>query len=172
MHVGNIFKEPTEAYPFALNYQGVLLGADTVDTCTLSAIEEESGDDATGDVLDDTDAEILSGEATGGGVSKLIDTTKDFAALGVMAGHEFINITKNWRAVVREVRTTTNPFDTLVFNEAMPTPVEEDDLYAFYLVRAALIGGETGKTYVITWHLTTVAEYVFEDSIRMQVRDF
>jgi hypothetical protein len=75
----------------------------------------------------------LTGTATGGSATALIDTTKDFSALGVMAGSfRYVhNLSEPGggmakRAVIASISTTTNPNDTLTFVEISagghPTP--------------------------------------------------
>jgi len=58
---------------------------------------------------------IVSGTATGGSTTSLIDTTKDFTALGVVAGDVVWDNTNNQHATITSVSTTTNPNDTLNF---------------------------------------------------------
>lgn len=48
-------KDPEEDYPIAVEFALQLPSNTSISTCILSAIDTESGDDATADVLEDTD---------------------------------------------------------------------------------------------------------------------
>jgi len=57
----------------------------------------------------------IRGTATGGSATKLIDTTKNFTVLGVVAGSTVTNVTLTETFTVTSISTTTNPNDTLNF---------------------------------------------------------
>ena len=52
-------------------------------------------------------ASNISGQATGGGATSLIDTTKDFASYGLVAGMAVLNVTDGSKGVVSSIATTT-----------------------------------------------------------------
>lgn len=61
----------------------------------------------------------ITGTATGGGTTSLIDTTRNFVTDGIIVGSRVINITDSGEtqaAGVLSITTTTNPNDTLNFS--------------------------------------------------------
>lgn len=166
-----IQKTPDEKYPFALNYQKVFKGGEKIDTSTVIAKDEATGSDVTSSLIEVEGVTFVQGSAEAGDTTRLIDSTKDFAALGIEPGHQLLNVTKNWRATVKEIVTTTNPFDTLLFSSVQAAPVDEDDEYAFFIARITLkAAGVSGKSYLLTWTTETTEDNVFIDSVRLQVR--
>lgn len=70
---------------------------------------------------------ITSGTHTGGNNSAtLIDTTKNFTALGVLPTHVVTNTTDGSSGVVQSISTTTNPNDTITLNPTLSGGGEND----------------------------------------------
>ncbi len=75
------------------------------------------------------DSPHVTGTATGGSSSTLIDTTKNFTTLGVMTGiliyvHDLdgANSFGNFVALITSISTTTNPNDTLHYSASSTAP--------------------------------------------------
>jgi hypothetical protein len=66
--------------------------------------------------------DITSGTATGGSATKLIDTTKNFVAVGVIVGHVVYRVADGKTGTITSITTTTNPNDTLNYAGAYMDP--------------------------------------------------
>ena len=83
------------------------------------SIDGREADDFSFDVVIGDAQVIASGTATGGTVTTTVDTAVDFYSLGVRAGDVIKNETDGSYATVTGVATTTNPGDTLVFDDGL-----------------------------------------------------
>ncbi|MFQ5750468.1 MAG: hypothetical protein ACE5HI_00605, partial [bacterium] len=94
---------------------GILMSKDVgkvyiKDISLLSTVMADDFQRADGGI-DEWPEVIASGTATGGSSTTLVDTTKDFVALGIVAGHLVKNTTRNNSiALVTSVATTTITF--------------------------------------------------------------
>jgi len=74
----------------------------------------------------------LTGTATGGGVTSLVDSTVDFVVLGAIAGSRVVNVTDNGEtplAGVTSITSTVGPNDTLNFGALTAGSFGPGDLY-------------------------------------------
>jgi hypothetical protein len=86
---------------------------------------------------------ITSGTATSGAADELVDTTKNFTALGVEVGHRGVNLGTGQEGRVDSISTTTNPNDTITFNPAPPLGFATSDNYEIRQSgTVAALGGE------------------------------
>ena len=165
-------KEPADQFALGLDYSPTFKGLEAVDGCVILITDLTDSSDQTSTMCANTDAEadVIEGTATAGSATELTDSTKDFAAEGVEVGMWFLNSTKGWKAKVRAIKTTTSPFDTLVFDE-VPSAVAASDVYAFAVVKARVQAGDHLHDYEVKFTTTTTLGRVFEDAIPLQVRD-
>lgn len=166
----SITKTPSEVYSFGLNYQNILKGAEQISTSLVSIVDTTTLQDVTNTFLS-AQPVFITGVATGGSRDKLICTGKDFAALGVRRGFSFYNSTKKNRAIVHEVETTTNPFDTLIFSSPVGADTQAGDSFAFFLARIRfLAAGILGRDYEVTWTTTTTTGNTYVDQFVLKLR--
>lgn len=165
--VGQIAKRPNDQLDIAVDFDELIDDGDYISTVTLSA-EDLDSTDATSTILDSTTGGTVSGTATGGSTTTLIDTTKNFALLGVRAGDRFVNVTKGWTATVKRIYKTTNAGDTIEFDEA-DTAAASSDSYKFLFATAGLKAGTTGTSYRVRFGVTTNAGSVFQETVLLNV---
>lgn len=180
MLVGTFEKEPFDEFEVALSYDDVIQDSETISACTVQAfgpIDTAPTTDVSSTLLANTggpppNANLISGTATGGSTTTMIDTSKNFSALGVRSGDKVYNSTsgKRWVARVKSITSTTNPFDTLNF-DAQASTAASGDLYSFFLAKASVKAGTDAKDYEIKWKMTTSTSRKFEDSAVMRVCD-
>lgn len=167
--LGKFEKEPADEFSQPVLYDDVALDSETISSSTLNAIKLSDGTQDNS-VLLATSATLLTGTATGGSTTTLIDTGVNFATLGVKVGYKFYNTTQKWVAQVTKISTTTNAFDTLHF-VVQATSAASGDTYDFLVSSAAVQAGTTGEEYKITWTTTMSTGRIFEDTVLMVVRD-
>jgi hypothetical protein len=134
--VTGVFKDtPEQIFPMALITSGIATGGSnttlidttknfqTIGIGAAVIYKLSDGKYVVGPSASTTIAtQLVSGTATGmpamGPVDRLVDTTKNFAALGVLPGHFVINtgFAYQYYAQVTSIDTTTNPNDTLRYN--------------------------------------------------------
>lgn len=91
----------------------------------------------------------VQGEATGGGANYMIDTTKDFLALGVRPQDLITKLNGNLSAWIAAINTTTNPNDTLA---VVGISWAGDDEYSITLETAAYqTASAAGTAYTDLW---------------------
>jgi len=168
-YLGTFQKNSADKFLQPILYDDVLLDSELISTCTLAA-EDLDGAVVTATILSATNATRVSGTATGGSTTTLIDTAKNFSAVGIIPGMNFHNTTKKWTATVTDITSTTNAYDTVHF-ETAASAAAASDAYAFFIASASLKAGAAGTSYKITWTMTSSLARVFIDSVVMEVRD-
>lgn len=170
MRAGCFQKEPYDEFQVRLSYDDVLQDGETLSSVTLFASLVSDEVDLSSTLLASTTASLVTGTATGGSTTTMIDTAKNFANEGIKPGDQIYNSTKKWVATVKSLTSTTNLFDTVTF-DAQASAAAGSDTYYFGIAKASVKGGESGNDYQIRFRALTSATRKFEDSVTMQVRD-
>lgn len=169
-NLGTYKKEPNDLFSMKISYDEVIKDSETISSGTIAAATL-AGVDATATILDGVVTVQVSGTATGGSTTTLIDTGKNFGTLGVEKGDRFYNTTQKWVATVTKVSTTTNAMDTLTF-ATQATAAAASDAYAFLFVKVPYVkGGVHGTDYKVTANVVTSAAREFEDSYILRISD-
>lgn len=172
--VGQVRKASADKFYLNLTYDDLLENGDYISTCTLTATTL-SGTDVASTLLANTggppkNAETVTGTATGGSTTTLIDTTKNFAALGVLPGDKVVNTTKGWVATVKRIYKTTNLNDTLELT-TQATAAASSDAYKFLFAGAIVQAGTSGVVYKVNWTMTSQNGRIFYDTALINVQD-
>lgn len=128
--------------------------------------------DVVSDSVDDVGTERAGGTATGGSLTTLIDTSKDFVALGVAAGDSLLNDANTEFAVITGVAETTltafigmqHPNSGL---RGPPAGIANPQLYGH--------ANEAGDAYRVVANDDAGASYLYllgQNAIRIEVSEF
>lgn len=166
--IGQITKTCFDIYRISVSYEDVLDDNDYITQVQLSARQLDTGIVENG-ILQSTTGSVVSGTATGGSTTTLIDTTKNFVTLGVQPGDMVLNTTKGWIARVKRIYKTTNAYDTLEFDAAI-TAAASSDAYKFRFGKAVLTGGTDAAIYIVSFDSTSSSGYKFQDQILVNVQ--
>lgn len=172
--IGQVRKTSADKFHLRVTYDDLLESGDYISTCTLTAVTL-AGTDSASTILDNSggppkNAETVTGTATGGSTTTIIDTTKNFAASGVSVGDKVVNTTKGWVATVKRIYKTTNLNDTLEIT-TQSTAAASGDAYKFLFAGAIVKAGTSGTVYKVTWLMTSNNGRIYQDTALLNVLD-
>ena len=167
--LGSTNKEPFDKYDVTINYDDAANEGDTISTSAISAaLISDDSNYAAGIV--GTTGTVITGTATGGSTTTLIDTSKNFREEGIREGDLLYNQTQKWVAKVRKIKTTTNLNDTLEF-DTQASAAANSDTYSFNVLRITIQAGTDGADFRVTAQATMTSGMQFEDEFLVHVTD-
>jgi len=169
---GQIAKKSFDQFFLGLTYDDVLEDGDYISTCTLSAALLSDLTDATSTVLNSATASTVTGTPTSGSTTTIVDTAKNFSALGVQPGDKVLitGTAKIAIATIKRIKSTTNAFDTLEF-DTLSFAVTSSEAYKFLFARAELKAGTANLDYVVTWAMTSNLGRKFSESALLHIHE-
>lgn len=169
--IGQRQKRSGDKFLIAVDYQRVLQNDDFISSCTVDVVKLSDESDATSDLSEQFQSgNLIQGTATGGSTTTLIDTSKNFSALGVVKGDVIINVDKGQRMIIKDVYKTTAVGDTVSFGSQSIATVSGDAWKALFCARY-IKGGVDGEQYLYTFTSQSNSGQIFVDSILIYVKD-
>ena len=171
MLIDELDKEPNDKFGYGVRYHKVLAFGEFLSSCTLLATRLSDSVDVSATFLVSTSATIPSGTSTNGSKTTIINTAVNHGQTGWKAGDWVMNASRGWMAQIKDIRMTTNPNHTLVFDEQAVAAGAGDTYYCQKAI-ATLQAGATGERIKVRFRAVTSLANQFEDDILVNVKDF
>lgn len=170
MLIDEIEKEPFDEFGVAVRYQQVLRQGEYPSTCTLAATRLSDSVDVTATFLASATATIPSSTATAGSTTS-IKSASNLVTVGFKVGDYFVNQTKGYMALIKEIQFASAINDTLVFPEQAIAAAAADAFSAAKAI-ASIKAGSDGERISVIFSMTTNLGAKFQDELIIRVKDY
>ena len=169
--IGQFQKASGSKIAIAVDYSNVLKGIDFISSCTITAADLD-GNDVTATIVEEfLTGNRVTGTATGGSTSTLIDTNTDFIAKGVTISDNIVNVTKGYRSAIASIATQVadEPYSVLSFFDTNNLAAANSDTYHLFFCPVYIKAGTDGTDYEITFTMTANSGLVLTKKVLVNV---